>query len=216
MNRHQHNVISSGADLKATLARYSPANRNQVKWGFLRDRKTYTGATGHDVISFFDEKNDEFNTVKTPGRPLPSDTAMIVHAVSIRLISGIAPARAGAGILPLIANDVVAFSNRGVLAIKVNQDDVLEDGPLGNFPADNFVAADIAYVDTFTADDDKAGVVELVRVVGKPYPLEPFTLMPDQNLSLKLVWPNGKLALPSGQDAAVEVRLWGEKFLIRS
>ncbi len=214
MNR-QHVVITSAADLAGILARHSPANRNQVKWDFLRDRRAYNGATGHDVLSFFDEKNDEFNTVKTAGRPLPSDTAMIVRAVSIRLISSIAPARSGANVVPQIINDQVAFGNRGLLSIKVNQDEVLEDGPLCHFPDDSFVAADVAFADNFTADDNKAGVIELVRVVGKPYPLEPFTLMPEQNLNLKLLWPNGKLPLPSAQNAEVEVRLWGEKFLIR-
>lgn len=215
MNRLQHSIINSATDLSALLARYSPAARNKAKWDFLRDRKAYNGASGHDVLSFFDEKNDEYNTVKTPGRPLPSDTAMIVRAVSVRLISSIAPARSGANVVPQIINDTVAFGNRGLLAIKVNQDDVTEDGPLGLFPADTFVAADIAYSDNFTADDNKAGVIELVRTVGKPYPLEPFTLLPDQNLSFKLLWPNGKLPLPSAQNAEVEVRLWGEKFIIK-
>lgn len=209
----QHSVINNASDLAMLLKRHSPANRNQAKWDFLRDRKPYSAA-GHDVLSFFNEKNEEYNTVTTPGRPLASDVAMIVRGISVRLISSIAPARAGA-VLPEIVNDLVAFGNRGLVSIKVNQDEVMEDGPLCLFPDSTFVAADVAYVDSSTPAANKVGVVELARLVGRPYPLEPFTLMPDQNLHIKLLWPNGKLVLPSGKNAEVEVRLFGEKFLLR-
>ena len=57
------------------LQRYSPASRNQVKWGFMRDRKTYLAA-GHDVLGFWDEP---YSSTKTEEK-----TSHKIHLIDFR------------------------------------------------------------------------------------------------------------------------------------
>lgn len=201
------------------LARYSPASRNQVKWGFMRDRKTYAAA-GHDVLGFWDEpysstKTEEKTNAATVRKGLADNEAMLVRGVQVLFIPGVVPGRIGASEAAKITNDMQAFYNRGLLRVKVNQDEVLADGPLRMFPPKQQLEGDFGYQDTFTADDNKAGMIELVRLVGEPYPLEPFTYYGNQHLHVQLEYPQGKLALPSGVDGEVEIRFFGERYLVR-
>lgn len=201
------------------LQRYSPAARNQVKWGFMRDRKTYLAA-GHDVLGFWDEpysstKTEEKTNAATVRKGLADNEAMLVRGVQVLFIPGLNVGRNGANESAKIANDMQAFYNRGLLRVKVNQDEVLADGPLRMFPPKQHLAGDIAMQDDFTADDNKAGFVELIRLEGEAYPLEPFTYFGNQHLHVQLEYPQGKLALPSGVDGEVEIRFFGERYLVR-
>jgi hypothetical protein len=85
--------------------------------------------------------------------------------------------------------------------------DIIKDGPLCVFPPSTGLAGSAAIAST---DADNNKTIEILNCVGEPYPLEWFLWEGGDILSAKLIWPNGKLAMPSGTGGRIKIRLYGD------
>lgn len=207
----------------ADLAKYNPTEQNKVKFGFIHDTVIYPAA-GADNIPVFavgvgGQINDgsraktEEDTNLVQNGQLPTNKAMLVTGVQVLYLSGMAAghseadAASTAATLKFLANDIAAFYNAGQLMMSSGGVEILRDGPLSLFPPASRLEGTAAMANT---DTDNNKFVELVNCVGHQYPIEPFTWYGGQSLSAKLVWPNGKVAMPSGLAGRVKIRLCGD------
>lgn len=210
------------------LGRFNPAEKNRVRHGFIFDTIIYPAA-GADTIALFSNqvganlndgsraKTEEDTNLFAAGQ-LAQNQAMLVKGVEILFLPTTTPGHAEADATytaatqKFLANDVAAFFNSGLLHLRLKGVDVLKDGPLMMFPPRTRIDGHIALANT---DTDNNKNIELVNCVGHAYPLEPFAWMGGEVMEAKLVWPSGKIALPSGNTARVKVRLIGDIYEVK-
>lgn len=200
------------------LAQFNVANPRRVRFGAIWDVQTYLAA-GQSNLSFFNQPGgkqlDETNVI-TAGR-LPAGQSMFVTGAQVLFTPGVLPGRIGANADFDYANDMAAFYGAGLLDVRVGQDTAIQDGPLSLFPGETRLVGDVAYGDNFTADDNKAGVLELVTLGGKTYTdFEPFPILNTQDFTATLRWLKSVVALPSGMDGKVRLRLTGSIYEVKA
>lgn len=214
---HLHNIRPAFAD----LVKMRVSAENSVKYGAIYDTVFYDGANGHDTLDIFRvpyggefttgvKKTLEHTNLKTAG-VLDQGVNIYVTGVQVIYMPNIAVGRLGANAKFDRSNDLQAFYERGLLNLKINQDEALNDGPLGLFPGTNRLLGDgNVFGDTFTTDDNKAGVLELTALGGKAYTdFEPFPILGGQSIEGALKWLGSKVVMPSTQNGKVLVRLTG-------
>lgn len=210
------------------LSRFNPAEKNKVRFGFVFDTCIYAAA-GHDTLSLFVSpegsqindnsriKSAEDTNLGTSGT-LPSNQAMLVKGVEILYLPGLGMARSEADAASTSAtqkyftNDIAAFYNAGLLHLGLKGVDIIKDGPLSVFPPQTGLDGSPAMTNT---DTDNNKFVEIARCVGKPYPLEWFVWKGGEVISAKMLWPNGKVAMPSGVAGRVKIRLHGDIYEVK-
>lgn len=197
------------------LPKYAVAARSRAVHGCVYDTVTYDGVNGHDKLEFFKTiagKSLEECNLTTPGH-LPSGWSMLVTGAQVLFIPGVANGRLGANAKFDYTNDMAAFYSRGLLHVKVGQDDAIYDGPLSLFPGETRLIGDVSFADTYTADDNKAGVLEIVTLAGKSYSdFEPFSIIGQQEYTAALEWFGTKVPMPSGLSGKVRLRLTGSVY----
>lgn len=210
------------------LARFNPAEKNKVRFAYLFDTAIYAAA-GHDSLSLCvtpegGQMNDG-SRVKTAedtnfGSPatLASNQAMLVKGVELLYLPGLSNGRAiadagdSAATQDFMLNDLAAFYNAGLLHLALKGVDIIKDGPLSVFPPASGLEGSAAMVNT---DTDNNKFIEVGRCVGKPYPIEWFVWKGGENITAKLLWPNGKVAMPSGSAGRVKIRLHGDIYEVK-
>jgi len=208
------------------LKNYNPAEKNKVKFGFIYDTAIYAAA-GQDSLSLCAvpeggqlndnsrSKTSEDTNLQAAGT-LPANQAMLVTGIQLIFTPssaiGHAETDATCTAAKLLANDVAAFYNHGLLHLALKGVDIIKDGPLMMFPPQSGVKGSAAMVNT---DTDNNRTIELINCEGKPYPIEPFSWMGGEVITAKLLWPNGKVALPSGLTGRVKLRLHGDIYEVK-
>ena len=208
------------------LAAYNPAEKNRVRFGFVTDTAIYAAA-GQDALVLLSvpeggQLNDnsraktiEDTNLQAAGT-LSANQKMFVTGVELlftpSITVGHAEDDANATEAKLLANDIAAFYNNGMLHLSLKGNDIIKDGPLLVFPPQAHVVGNAAFANS---DTNNNRTIELVQAQGKPYPIEPFTWNGGEVLSAKLIWPNGKVALPSGLTGRVKIRLYGDIYEVR-
>lgn len=208
------------------LKNFNPAEKNKVRFGFVHDTAIYA-AIGQDQLVLFSvpeggqlndnsrAKTAEDTNLQAAGT-LPANQAMLVKGIQLLFTPssavGHAEDDATATAAKLLANDVAAFYNHGLLSIGLKGVEVLKDGPLVMFPPQSRLNGAVAFANS---DTNNNRTIELVNAEGNAYPLEPFTWMGGEVLQVKLLWPNGKVALPSGLTGRVKARLYGDIYEIK-
>ena len=208
------------------LKNFNPAEKNKVRFGFVHDTAIYAAA-GQDQLVLFSvpeggqlndnsrAKTAEDTNLQAAGT-LPANQAMLVKGIQLLFTPssavGHAEDDATATAAKLLANDVAAFYHHGLLSIGLKGVEVLKDGPLVMFPPQSRLNGAVAFANS---DTNNNRTIELVHAEGNAYPLEPFTWMGGEVLQVKLLWPNGKVALPSGLTGRVKARLYGDIYEIK-
>lgn len=208
------------------LKNYNPAEKNKVKFGFIYDTAIYAAA-GQDNLSLCAvpeggqlndnsrSKTSEDTNLQAAGT-LPANQAMLVTGIQLIFTPssaiGHAESDADCTVAKLLANDVAAFYNHGLLHLALKGVDIIKDGPLMMFPPQSGVKGSAAIVNT---DTNNNRTIELINCEGKPYPIEPFAWMGGEVITAKLLWPNGKVALPSGLTGRVKLRIHGDIYEVK-
>lgn len=210
------------------LSRFNPAEKNKVRFGFVFDTVIYAAA-GHDSLSLFVSpeggqindgsrvKSAEDTNLGSSGT-LPSNQAMLVKGVEIIYLPGLNNGRAitdtgdTAATQDFYTNDIAAFYNAGLLHLALKGVDIIKDGPLSVYPPQSGLDGAAAMTNT---DTDNNKFVELARCVGRPYPLEWFVWKGGEIITAKMLWPNGKVAMPSAAAGRVKIRLHGDIYEVK-
>ena len=205
------------------LAKFNPAEKNKVRFGFVFDTAIYAAA-GQDSLSLCAvpeggqlndnsrSKTSEDTNLNAAGT-LSNNQIMLVRGVQVLFLPATTPGHAeadatySAATQKFLANDVAAFYNNGLMHIALKGVDIITDGPLMMFPPQTHIEGSAAMTGT---DTDNNRNIELVNCKGHAYPIEPFTWRGGEVLTAKMLWPNGKVALPSGLAGRVKLRLYGD------
>lgn len=201
---------------------------NTAKFGAVWDTVVYDGTNGHDELPIFRvpiggqlsagvPKTKEHTNLLNAGQ-LSNNVHIYVTGIQVIYLPGVAAGRLGANAKFDRSNDLQAFYERGLLDMKVNQDQAIFDGPLALFPGETrMVGEGNVFGDTFTADDNKAGVLELTTLAGRTYSdFEPFPILGGQSIEASLKWFGSKVPMPSGQSGKVLVRLSGSVYNLKN
>lgn len=212
----------------ADLPKMRLSAENTAKFGAIWDTVHYDGTNGHDELPIFRVpqggiftgstiKTKEHTNLTAAGQ-LEAGVSIFVTGIQVIFMPGVSVGRLGANAKFDRSNDLQAFAERGILDLQIGQDQAVFDGPLGLFPGETRLIGDgNAFADTFTADDNKAGVLELTTLAGKTYTdFEPFPIIGGQQINGALRWYGSKVPMPSGQNGKVLVRLTGSVYRIRN
>ena len=193
------------------------ANVQQVFWQPLYDYQEYDAA-GVQTLTFFQQPKGaggrtlEDTNMLAAGQ-LPSPMRMLVLGVEIAFFSGAAVSglqtAAPAG---LELDDLSALQSRGHLQFNIGQKSFLDEAPIDQFPRGVFIDSRNALADSTTAGADQLSVISSAQFGGRPYRIVPLTLEPTQNFDVSINFPNGVVALPSGVNGRIGVRLIGYQY----
>lgn len=188
----------------------------------LYDYQVYA-AGGQTSLSFFQVpvgqggKTAADTNIEVAGS-LPQPKHFLVESIEIRFWPGILPVNSQTGVLATqsasnYSNDVVTFSKSGSLNFFIGSKTYLEEAPVGRFPPKTYVCSDFAVSQTVNqaaaADQENQITMDLSYVKGRPYFINPATLLiPTQNFKVSLNWP-AAVPLPSDEDARIGVVLDG-------
>lgn len=188
----------------------------------LYDFQTYAAA-GQTSLSFFQVpvgqggKTIADTNIEVSGT-LPQPKHFLVESIEVYLYPGVDIANlqsGGAGTVTEteFSNDIYAVAQSGSLNYFIGSKTYLEEAPLNRFPPKVCLKTDAAYAfqqkQTAAADSEIAFTFDYGTFSGRPYFINPATLLiPTQNFKVSLNWP-AAVALPSGQDARIGVVLDG-------
>jgi hypothetical protein len=199
-------------------------------WSPLYDSQPYVAA-GQTQLNFFANPIGT-GTTSAPGATGPktdADTNMVssgllakgtefyCEGLELLFFPGILPVREAVALANVgqFADDVWTFWRTGWLKLRIQQRDYILDAPLGKFPPTSRLqvvsATQIAPAGAATATST---VYEntYASLGGARYDIVPTYIYSNQSFGVQLNWP-AAVALPSGQDARISVRLRG--YLIR-
>jgi len=177
------------------------ANAGQTSLQFFQVPKGQGGKTAADT------------NMESAGS-LPSPKKFLVESVELLFFPGIDIGTQPAAIAETeFANDVYAFAKGGFLDFFVGSKSYLTEAPLGVFPGKTRLNVDSAHAVMRTlaiaADTEDQVSADYACMAGRPYYLAPPLLLePTQNFNVTLNWP-AVVALPSGVDGRVVVKLDG-------
>jgi hypothetical protein len=208
------------------LSEFNPAEKNKVRFGFVFDTAIYAAAGQDNLVLLSVPEGGQLNdnsraktmedTNLQAAGSLPQNQAMLVKGVQLLFLPsgaiGHAETDATCTAAKLLANDVAAFYNYGLLHLALKGVDIIKDGPLSLYPPQSHIEGSAAMVNT---DTDNNRTIELINCKGHPYPIEPFAWRGGEVITAKLLWPNGKVALPSGLTGRVKIRLYGDIYEIK-
>ncbi len=184
----------------------------------LYDYQTYAAA-GQTSLSFFQVpvgqggKTVADTNIEVAGS-LPQPKHFLVESIEIRFWPGVDPVTVVTTIAESeFTNDVYTFSKSGSLNFFIGSKTYLEEAPVGRFPPKTKLEATFAVALEFkqaaAANAEEQVTMDLSYMCGRPYFINPATLLiPTQNFKVSLNWPVA-VALPSGQDARIGVVLDG-------
>ena len=184
----------------------------------LYDYQTYAAA-GQTSLSFFQVplgqggKTIADSNIEVAGS-LPQPKHFLVESIEVRFWPGVNPVTNVTTIAPTnFANDVYTLSKSGSLNFFIGSKTYLEEAPIGRFPPKTKIEADFAVALEFkqaaAADAEEQVAMDIAYMCGRPYFINPATLLiPTQNFKVSLNWP-AAVALPSAQDARIGVVLDG-------
>jgi hypothetical protein len=220
MNGNSRGTIPNLAELQS----YAVNRKGQYEGirQTLYDFQTYAAA-GQTSLSFFQVplgqagKTVADTNIEVAGS-LPQPKHFLVESIEVRFWPGVLPVVSQTGVLGTQAasnytNDVETVSQSGSLNFFIGSKTYLEEAPIGRFPPKTKVEAYFAVSQTVNqaapADQENQITMDLAYFCGRPYFINPATLLiPTQNFKVTLAWP-AAVALPSLQDARIGVVLDG-------
>lgn len=138
----------------------------------------------------------------------------LTESIELRFYPGVLPVTLLSGVAGTIAasnftNDVYTFQKSGSLRFFIGSKAYLEESPLGRFPPktnlESEFAVSVAQNQAVAADLENQISMDISYMSGRPYFINPATLLiPVQNFVVSTLWATA-VALPSGQDARIGV-----------
>lgn len=200
----------------AELYKYNVDAPNHAEgvWQPLYDYQTYLAAGQTELNFFVQPRGQGGKTYADTNMDIAGSMAspIIQHVVAIQVcfwpggLPGTFGAQAAAGKI----NDMYTVLKSGFLEFEIGSNKtILRDGPLGVFPPDFRFAAHTELADVSTAGAALQSRVDYATAAGRVYEISPVNLTPNQNFVVRLRWPGGAVALPSGVDGRIGVRLPG-------
>ena len=142
----------------------------------------------------------------------PSLRHHLTESIELRFYPGVLPVTLTTGAGGTIAasnfsNDVYTFHKSGSLRFFIGSKAYLEESPLGRFPPktklESEFAVSIAQNQLAAADLENEVTMDISYMCGRPYFINPATLLiPVQNFNVSTLWATA-VALPSGEDARI-------------
>jgi len=190
----------------------------EVIWQPIYDYQTYAAA-GFTSQRFFvtpagsgTRTFDDTNMELASSLPVPINMAI----TSIEVVFFPAGSIGRAGLLPGAVgenwNDVQAVHEAGHVSIVIGSKEYLLDAPLGKFPPAFRIAGGAALADHTTAASSSIAQIDYAVFAGPIYQIVPLRLISQQNFRVDLVFDNGVVALPSGNDGIIGVRFNGFRY----
>lgn len=186
----------------------------------LYDRLTYA-ALGQTQLKFFavpsgsGGKTDEDTNMEVPGA-LSEGINFLVQGIEVYFfpstptVAADLPAAFGAQAAAQIVNDAYIFRRAGNLKFRVLAKDFLNVSPLQTFPSTRQFHIEAALADASTAGANFQSRIAFADAVGRPFAIDPhITLESNTNFNVTANWLNGLQALPSTNDAVMQVNLEG-------
>lgn len=190
----------------------------------LYDTLTYDAA-GQSVLTFFQDpigqnsKTKSDTNMEAAGQ-LPQPKNFIIESIEIIIYPGVLPVNvsntaATDAVVSNFQNDIYSIMKQGNLDLFIGSKSYLTEAPIGKFPPkankmDSALGAAFQMKQAVAADESGQIVGDYGQMCGRPYFIDPsITLIPTQNFNITLNWPEGVQALPSGQDARIQVCMDG-------
>lgn len=179
----------------------------------LFDSATYAGAAGQTELSFFTStagKTAEDTNMKADGQ-LPNPQTFLINSVSVLIVptGSIVNGALTSATANQAISDIYDFYTHGVLQLTIGEKIYVNEGPLMAFPYPWYFEGFAAAADASTAAASQLTQIAHMAARGPQHAVMPMYLPSSQNFDVKLRWPDGARALPSGADAKVFVRLGG-------
>lgn len=185
----------------------------------LYDFQTYTAATGHTSLTFFQVPNGQSSktvadTNMELAGSLPAPKKFLVESIEIHFFPGVLPEQIKTTLaLPAFINDVYTLAKSGSLNFFIGSKTYLEEAPIGRFPAKTGLNPNSAHSifrsQAAAADAQDQLSTSYAKFSGRPYYLDPPVLLtPTQNFKVTLTWPTA-VTLPSSADGRIGIVLDG-------
>lgn len=213
-------AMRAGIPTVDQLSKYSVNRQNQYEGirQTLYDFLTYANA-GQTQLSFFQVPVGQggktyADTNMQAAGTLPSPIKFLVQSIEIHFYPGVLnqPAEdvAAPFASPQFINDVAAVNKSGWLEFDVGSKNYLREAPLGVFPPKARLQGNAAIAGSIAgATASSFNQASFATFGGRPYMVDPWILLePTQNFIVNLKWPAG-VALPSGIDGRIGVKLDG-------
>lgn len=205
---------------RAQLARYSV---NRPGWEAIRqslyDFQTYPAA-GATQLTFFalpigQSGKTLSDTNMTLAGQLPANQEFLIQSIEVVFFPTVPPVAAqnpavfGAQAAAALVNDAYIVGRTGHLELLIGSKPYLQEAPIGRFPPKTHFEVRAALADSTTAGSNQQSRIAVAYWVGRPYLLEPASLLlpQNQNFSIALRWPEGAQAITN--DARIGVVLDG-------
>lgn len=147
---------------------------------------------------------------------LPAPKLMLVLGIQVCFWSGAAgisvSGAAAAATAASQSADLNAVRDRGHVQFYVGSKAQYDDAGLEHFPTNQGIRSESALADASTAAVDQISVIDYAQFGGPPTRITPLVLQSNQNFRVTIGFPNGAVAMPSGQDARIGVRLVGYQY----
>lgn len=205
------------------IAQHVASLQNTVDyvWNPLYDYLTYAAA-GQLQLNFFSTPigqgttshpggagaKTEADTNLTNAGLLPKGNAFYCVGLEVDVYPTNLPAILGAPVASTFFNDLYAVSRSGWLNFRVQNRDIVLDGPIGKFPSSTGLQGAVALADSTTAGAGQHTQISYARLAGQVYEIQPVTIEANQAFSVVMKWPN-VIATPSTATLRIGVRLLG-------
>jgi hypothetical protein len=198
----------AGLPSTSDLNRYAV---NRPGWEAVRqsfyDYQAYAQA-GQSTLIFFQvpagqSGKTNSDTNMTNAGLLPANQQFLVESIEVQFFPTVPavaaqnPAAFGAQAIAQIVNDVYVVGRTGNLVFFIGSKPYLTEGPIGKFPPKTHFNVQGAVADATTAGANQQTRVAFAYWSGRPYLLSPtkLLLIPTQNFSVSLNWPEGVQAI---------------------
>ena len=201
------------------LSNYNVNRRDEGEgfWQPLYDYQTYALA-GQTSLRFFAIPRGQggktlADTNMSSAGVLPTPIQELVTGIQIVLYPGINPGRTGDfANTGDYWNDIKAVAESGFLEFTIGSKVYCTDAPLNAFPPAFRLSGAAALADATTAAAALHSQIDYASFAGPTYAINPgIRLISNQNFDVTLSWPTA-VALPSGVDARIGVRLLGWQY----
>jgi hypothetical protein len=200
---------------KLTIEGYEASSQS------LYDIQAYAAA-GQSTLSFFAVPNGQSSktlsdtNMELAGQ-LPANKKFLITSVEVvfyptrpSVTADMPAAFGGAQQAAELINDVYVVACGGNLVLTVGSKTYLQEAPLGRLPAKTHFHLDAALADVTTAGAGLQSRIAYGYAAGRAYGLRaPLLLEENMNFGVSLNWPEGVVALPSGNPGRIGVVLDG-------
>ena len=188
----------------------------QMIWQPLYDYQDYAAA-GAQTFSFFQvPKGQQGKTLEdtnmTNAGVLPAPKEFLCIGMEFFFHSGAGVTSTGADIAATQVADLNALVGRCHVQLFIGSKPQLDEVGIEQFPCGCALDLDGAVADTSTAGAARLTQLSIANYRGRPYRFEPLRIPANQNFEISLNFPNGQIAMPSGEDARIGVRLLGWQY----